>query len=255
MNLTTMDPKPLIAVLSALGALLTLITQRILNKRGLLTYQVVHTRVGVSADDAVFGSIRLTWNNNQVANLYSSAVELTNRSLKDYERVVVRVFTNDTSLLTERTEILGTTRVLSWTDEFSTQVHVAPGQQPTQAQRDLVWRQRDYLVETLNRGQVVRMHFLNAAKTQNQPTIWLDVLHPGTKLRFRVQQNQILGVPQPVAAVIGAIVGFALLGVLIAFVNSVWLVGLFALLYGFFAQLPGAILVRTWRTCRQWLGD
>ena len=39
MDLTTLDTKPLIGVASAVGgALLTLITQQILNKRGLFTH-------------------------------------------------------------------------------------------------------------------------------------------------------------------------------------------------------------------------
>ena len=72
--------------------------------RGLFTYFVWHNKVGVSVDDAVFGTVRVTWNDNLVANLYSSTVELRNESLKDYENVVVRVFSNDTIHLTERAE-------------------------------------------------------------------------------------------------------------------------------------------------------
>lgn len=255
MDLTAFDNKPLIGVASAVGGvLLTLVTQQILNKRALFTYIVRHSLVGVSADDAVFGSVRVTWNNNPIANLYSSTVELTNRSMKDYEDVVVRVFTSDTSLLTERTEIVGTTRILKWTDEFAAQLHVEPGHQASQAQLQLVWRQRDYLVPTINRGQMVRFHFLNAAATQNQPSIWLDILHKGVKLRFRVPQNQILGVPQPIAALVGALLGFVLLGVIITFIHSVWLAAFCSLVYGFFAQVPGAYVVKAWRSLRQWLG-
>ena len=110
---TALNNRFILALLAAiLGVVITLVTQRILGKRGLLTYFVWHSRVGVSADDAIFGSVRVTWNGNMVANLYSSALELRTESLKDYDNVIVRVFTNDTVLLTERTEVLGTTRIL-----------------------------------------------------------------------------------------------------------------------------------------------
>src|SRR5258705_11001118 len=99
------------------GVLLTLLTQYILNKRGLFTYSVRHDRLGVSADDAVFGSVQVTWNGNQVGHLYSSTIELLNRSMKDYENVVVRAFTSDTILLTERTDIVGTTQIAGWTHD------------------------------------------------------------------------------------------------------------------------------------------
>ena len=93
------------------GAILTLLIQRILNKSGLFTYFVSHYQVGVSAEDAVFGKVQVTWDNLPVANLYFSSVELRNESLKDYENVVVKVLTSTTSLLSERTEIVGTHRV------------------------------------------------------------------------------------------------------------------------------------------------
>jgi len=250
-----LDNKYLIAIASSVsGIALTLITQQILNKRGLFTYFVHHGRVGVSADDAIFGSVRVTWNGNPVANLYSSTIELVNHSMKDYENVVVRAFSNDTILLSERTEVVGTTRILSWSPEFSQRLAVPAGQVPTEAQRDLYSRQREFLVPVLNRGQIIRLHFLNAAKTPNQPTLWLDVLHKGVKARFRVPQPEFMGVPQPLAALVGVILGFAFLAWVIVTVQSLWLAALLALVYGFIAQLPGALLIRAWRRVKEWLG-
>lgn len=128
MDITTLlDNKYVIGVASGVGSVfLTLLTQQVHNKRGLFTYFVNHFRVGVSSDDTVFGSVRVTWNGNTVANLYSSTVELTNESMKDFEGVVVRAFTNDTILLTERTEIVGTTHIVEWTDAFKKRVRSHP---------------------------------------------------------------------------------------------------------------------------------
>lgn len=255
MDWTLFDNKYLIAVASsASGVVLTLLTQQLLNRRGLFTYFVHHSRVGVSADDAIFGSVRVTWNGQPVANLFSSTVELVNESTKDYENVVVRTYTNDSVLFTERNEIVGTTRFLNWTTDFAQRLAVPTGQAPTDAQRDLYSRQREYLVPVLNRGQSIRLDFLNAAKTQNHPTIWLDVLHKGVKVRFRVTQPQTLGVPQPVAALIGIVLGFILLGCIIAYVQTIWLAALVALIYGFLAQVPGALVVRGWRRIKEWFG-
>lgn len=250
-----LDNKYLIAIASSLcGIVLAVVTQQILNKRGLFTYFVHHNRVGVSADDAIFGSVRVTWNAQPVANLYSSTVDLINQSVKDYENVIVRAFTNDTILLTEKTEIVGTTRILNWTGDYAQRLAVPAGQAPTDAQRDLYSRQREYLIPVMNRGQMVRFHYLNAPRTQNQPTVWLDVLHKGVKVRFRVPQPQTLGVPQPTAALLGVAIGLILLGYIIAFVSTLWVAAVLALVYGFIAQVPGALVVRLWRRMKEWLG-
>jgi hypothetical protein len=111
-----------------------------------------------------------------------------------------------------------------------------------------------YNAEVMNRGQRIRLHFLNAAETQNQPTLWLDVLHKGVKVRFRAAQAEILGVRQPTAALVGIVLGFVLLGVMIAFVDTLWLAALGALIYGSALQIPGACVVKGWRRLREWFG-
>lgn len=255
MDLTLIENRYLVSVISAAGGVLaTLLTAQILSKRGRFTYFVHHYRVGVSADDAVFGSVRVTWNGTAVANLYSSTVELVNESMKDFENVTVTAFTNDSVLLTERTELVGTASIVAWTDEFSRQLEVAPGQAASPEQFEVHSRRREYLLPVVNRGQVIRFHFLNASKSGNQPSIWLSMVHKGVRLKFRIPQNQIFGVPQPLAALEGALLGFALVGFIVAFVDSVWIAALSSLLFGFVAQIPGAWLVRAWRWLRESLG-
>jgi len=254
-DLSLLENKYLIAFASSIGGvILTLITQQIANKIGLFTYFVRHSRVDVSVHDAAFGSVHVTWNGKHVENLHSSTVELINQSLRDYENVVVSACTSDTMLLTERTEIVGTSHVAKWTDEFLKQLQVKPGEQPTEAQIALHSSRRDYLLPVMNRGQIIRWHFLNAAKIRSQPSIWLDVVHKGVRLRFSPPQNEIFGVPQPRAALIGVVIGFVLLGVIIAMVQTVWIAALCSFAYGLVAQLPGAWTVKLWRYLRDWFG-
>ncbi len=126
MGLAILDNKLLIVIITGIVSVFgTLITQHLLNRRARFRYFVTHDRVGLSADDAIFGSVRVTWNGNALANLYYSTIELVNESMKDFEDVVVRVYTNNTALLTQRTEIVGTTHILNWTTEYSEQLHVA----------------------------------------------------------------------------------------------------------------------------------
>ena len=253
MELTFLQQNPLIvALLSAVvGAILTLLTQRILNKRGLFTFFVLHYRIGVSADDAVFGTVRVTWNNQPVNNLYLSSIELRNESLKDYENVTVRVHTNDTVLLTERTEIVGTSHMLQWTKDFEHKITVPPSSQPTSSQQKLYDSQREYVIPTMNRGQRVRLTYLNAAKTGQQPTISVDILHAGVKTKFRVAQSEFFGVPQSTAAWIGSASGVVFVAVVIAIVETSWLAAVVSFLYGLIVLVPGAGLIRLWR----WLRD
>jgi hypothetical protein len=252
---TVLNNKYFIGIAAAIGSmLLTILAQYLLNKRSLFRYFVWHNRVGVTTDDAIFGSVSVTWNNRIMANLYLSTIELINESMKDFENVIVRVFSNDTQLLTERTEVVGTTHFLQLTDEYAQRLTVPRNQTPTEAQINLYASQRDYLIPTMNRGQAIRFIYLNSATTQNQPTIWLDIVHKGVKLNFRVAHNKVFGVPQPNASLIGLIVCLFVFVVVIIFVDQIWLAATISFLLGLFAQILGAFVLKIWLGLKNLLG-
>lgn len=253
---TFLNDRFILVLLSVISTVvITIVTQRILRKRGLITYFVRHNQVGVSADHVIFGNVRVTWNGNEVPNLYSSTLELRNESLKDYDNVTVRVYTNDTTLLTEKTEVVGTTRNLEWSADFSQLLAVQPGAQATLAQQALHESGREYLIPTLNRGQAVRLIYLNVPRSERQPSIWLDIQHRGIKVKFRVAHDEFLGIPRPSAVLVGTALGVPLLAVVIATVNTVWIASGLAFLYGLLVLVPGAYSIKLWRWLRELVGD
>jgi hypothetical protein len=235
-------------IAGALGGVATAwLTHRVLNKRGTFSYFVNHSRVGLTVEDPIFGKVTALWNGNEIPNLYISSIELTNESMNDYENVVLRTYTSDTRLLSEQTQILDSPNILEWTDKFKQQLHVEPGAQPSTNQWAIFNGQREHLVPVLNRGQSVRLTFLNSANGPNAPTLWVAVSLKGVKVKFRVPQPQVFGVPGPKASLAGVLVGvLVVLGLLQAGLST-WVVGFVALLFGLGAQLPGAYAVRLWR--------
>jgi ABC-type antimicrobial peptide transport system permease subunit len=255
MSLQQMFQQYLPMIASAVGGmLLTWIVQQFQKKRGTFSYYVNHNRMAQSTEDAVFGAVGVTWNGNSVPNLYLSTVELVNESMNDYENVAVRAYTNDTNLFTEQTQIVGTSHILEWSEKYKGQLHVDGGNNATDSQRQIFSSQREYIIPAMNRGQVVRLNYLNSAKGNSQPNIWLDVVHKGVRLKFRRPQNQLLGVSQPLAALVGSTLGFFFIGVLIYTTTEVWIAALASLVYGLVAQVPGAYIIKTWRKCREFIG-
>lgn len=237
------------------GAVLTLTIQLLVAKRGLFTYSVIHNRVGVGADDPTFGDVKVTWNDRPIPHLYISTVEIRNESLRDYTGVVARVWSTTTQLLTERTEVEGTTHTLRWAPEYAALVAATPEQGALPDQMAFVYGRRDYLLATMNRGQVVRITFINAANSTNEPSIWVDILHPGVRIDYRVVSQQFWGVPQPAAALIGLVTGVGVIALIAALISSLPLAATLSFLYGVIVVIPGALLIRAWRRVRTALGD
>lgn len=236
------------------GIFVTWITQQILNKRAVFSYNVSHSRVGVSTDDAIFGSVRVTLNGDEVPNLYLSTIEIRNESSNDYENVNIRAWSNDTLLLSEQTYIDETSYILEWSDKYKEYLRLADGQKISQAQRDLYNRQREFTVPAINRGQIIKLFFLNSAKGNTDPSIWVDIQKKGIKLAFRRPINTIHGESQPHAALVGVIMGLLIGAVLIANITVLWLAVCVAMIYGLIAQTPGAYLIKLWHKCREAIG-
>ena len=237
------------------GTTLTLLTQRLLHKRGLFTYFVSHFPAGLTTDDPVFGTVRVTWNNSPVQNLYLSRVELRNESLNDYEGIVLRVVGNDTTLLTEQTGLAGTTRALSWTEQFSQQLSVQQGNPATPSQIATFSRLREFEIPTMNRGQIVYLRFLNDATPGKVPRIDLEVLHKGVRLEFRMNRQQYMGVPLPSATLVGIALGtLFLLGVNLLTVEA-WVVASLSFVFGLVVRIPGALAIKAWRWFRDKIGN
>lgn len=256
MNLLQILQNEYISIIAGgLGGIATAwITQRVLNKRGIFSYTVTHNRVGITAEDAIFGNVAVSWNGTPVQNLYLSTIEMKNESMNDYENVVVSAFTSDTRLMTEQTQLLDTPNVLEWSEKYKKQVHVEPGSAPTESQRNTHNSSREYVVPILNRGQSIKITYLNSAKGATTPSIWLSVAQKGVKLKFQVPQNQILGVPQGQAALFGVFIGVAVLIALSLSIQEPWLVASIAMIYGFVAQLPGAYAIKLIRRARELIG-
>ena len=117
------DSKLLLAAISAvaggfIGNLIAVMRGRVKT----IEYTVSHDRMAFSTDDKIFGSIRVTWQKHEVTNLFSTRVTSENQTGKDFTNIKVKVYTGDTLLLSERTEIPGTTYVPKWTDEYKQQI-------------------------------------------------------------------------------------------------------------------------------------
>lgn len=255
MDLTWLtESKLLLAVLAGFGGILaTLLTQQLLNRRSLLTYYAQHMRVGMSADDKIYGNVRVTWNESPVANLFLSTIHLRNASNRDLTDVKVIAFSNDADLLTENAALLDTTQLLHYTTDFESRLQVPPGEQPTDEQFRLYRARREYSLPTFNRGQAIRMQFLAAAHEATGPSIWLDIVHPGVRLQYRDVPPEFLGAPKQPATYVGLSITAIAVVMLVSASDNTWLVGLCSFVLGLMFMVPGALAIRAWRQVQTWL--
>jgi hypothetical protein len=195
--MTELENKILISILSfVVGGVATAVVNYFRNRLRTLEYRVFHDRVAFAADDTIFGNVRVTWQNTEVRNLFVCTAVLENATTKDYSNLKVKIFTGDeTLLLTQYVELVGTSFTPGFTDEFKKLIEVPDGQQPTTQQFNTYHHNREFIIPTFNRGQKLLTRFLVTVPNSTQgPAIWMDALHTGLKLKYAPNHNQILGV-------------------------------------------------------------
>lgn len=234
------------------GALLTVVIGAVRRKMARLQYTVTHNRIGISAEDALFGNVKLTWQNTPVQNLHMSVLDISNASTEDFANLEVRIYSgNDTVMLNERTGISDSPYIVTHSPAYSARIHVPPGQQPTQQQFQEYWHNREYLVLVLNRGQKLTFHYLTTVPGGGAPAIWAATLHKGLRLRYVPNVQMTMGVPVPAAALMGIVIGLVLLVPIGLFVSAASLAAVIGFAIGLFAQLLGALCIRAGSAVRR----
>lgn len=236
-----------------LGVLGTFVTSLLLRRRGVVDYFVQHNQVGISTADDLFGNVQVTWNGNNVPNLYFSKITVTNRSSRDLEDVRLTIYTNNSRLLTESTHLLGTASIVKYSQEYQEEINVPPGEAPTETQTKKYLRSREYLLPVFNRGQSAEFNLLSAADMQTGPFMLVDLVHKGVTLKYAVPPQMILGAPVQQASVAGTIFGVVLVSLLVLYLENVVLIATLSLALGLSAQIPGAYIVRAISSFVRWI--
>jgi hypothetical protein len=193
---------------AAVGAAVTLTVTRLLAKTARFRFSKTVERIALSADDAVFGSVRMTWQNQPMRNLYMASIEIENCSNRDFENVDFKVYVApDTSLLTERTPIPNTPYIVKWSPEYKASIAVAQGAQPTAAQWGIYYHSRDYLLPVFNRGQILHFSYLCTRPNDDvQPDIFVSSQLKGARMNEQLRRNVLFGVPTQICLARGLVI-------------------------------------------------
>lgn len=239
---------------AAIGIAATFITQRLLNRRGVFSYTVTHNRIGISTDDSVFGSVAITFNGEKFQNLYLSTIELKNESLNDYENIVFSAYSGDTKLMTEQAQATETLDTIHWSSAYDKKLQVISENGPSPDQLKLFYERREYFVPVFNRGQTIKITYLNSAYLASIPNIWLSASIKGVRLKFRSDEKRVIGIPKIDATLIGVTVGVIVLLLLMRADFAAPIAAAIAMIYGISTQFVGAYLTKAWQWLRNVLG-
>jgi hypothetical protein len=231
-----LENKLALSLISAVaGIFLTTVVQKLLSKTARFRYSTNVQRVAVSADDAVFGNVRVTWGDSTTdRNLYIVELEIENCSSRDFEDVGFNVYVApQTILLNERSSVEGTPYIVPWSDAFKNSIAVATGTAPAESQQKIYYHSRDYILKVFNRGQLLRLNYLCTRPNDDVlPELFVGTLLKGARLSRQDRQRLFYGVPIQIAMVRGLAIAGLVVVTCGYYLHSVWVAALVSMITG-----------------------
>jgi hypothetical protein len=226
------------AALFLLGGFVTHIWAKYRARITTLRYNVWHYPLGFSADDPVFGSVKLSYNDTPVKNLFMSTVTLANDSTRDLSEIDLNIVADaDSVILVSHGRNQASLNDLQFTDKFSEALRDANQTKNWTA----VARRRDYSVPVLNRGDTITFGLLITNPKGAQPHLTVACDEAGVRLRFAFEKPKILGEPQDVSAWLGSAIALLACWPLIKFVPNKTLAVFIAAALGILAMGLGVL--------------
>lgn len=216
-------------------------------KTTVLTYAVHMDRFAESADDVIFGNVGVNWQGRPVPNLYLATVTVDNPTLRDLDDLHLHAYVSvGLTLLTERSQVEGSPRIVPYDPDFAARVFPADGEAATPMQLQIYNSSRQYRLPVFNRGQRIRLSYLCTydASAGDPPMIYVTGERKGTKLVQRPGALAMFGVPLKAAQGLG-LVATVLVVLTCGWLQlNVWVAGIVSAVVGLFAQLVGAAIYR-----------
>ena len=237
-------------ILIVIGVFIDNIIHKIRNKSGKFGYISYFNRIALSMDDPIFGSIKITWRENPVKNLYLFIIEVENLTYKDYEDLEFKVYSgDDTIILNEKTAVINSPYIIPLSKSYLERLTVPEGQQLNPQQMNEYNHNREYLLPTFNRGQKIRFSYLCSKPNDvREPGVFISTLTKGIKLKKlknpSVIINPILNVPVPIAVFYALIIAALVIVLCGLFIRNIWWASAISMSVGLTGQLFGAIAYR-----------
>ncbi len=173
------------------GGLLTHFWDKYKSRVTALKYRITYQTYGTTFDDPTWGSLKMTYNEITVKNLYNVTVYVQNDSNKDLKDLKFNIRCDDNNesiIILSYVSKVGGPNILKLTDEF--EKHLG-GKEP-----QYLLAQRDYKVPILNRGDQIEIYLLVTNYKNLQPCISVHCDHLGLKMEYSEKQPwDILGIP------------------------------------------------------------
>lgn len=207
-----------------------------------LRYQIEHTYLGASQTDELFGTLKVTLNDEEYANVYLSTVALANDTGKDLKDLELNVAPDqETKVLGSYASKSSSMKWLPFADEFQQVVNQAIA--GDQASATYIQTRRDYKIPVLNREENVTITLLTTNAASQQPSLAVGCDHVGVRLQQAPAVPHMYGEPQTLSTWIGIAIVFVLAWPIVILIPSKavavtvgLLLGIFCLGFGIVAR-------------------
>jgi hypothetical protein len=204
--------------------------------------------VAFTTPDFGWGKVDILYEGKPAGNIHITTVRLRNDSQVDLEGLEVQCqVTEGTMVLRSSAQVIGGLDALPFAPAYAGILAESGKRKLTVAELAVWGRRSDFVIPTLNRSAAVDLTFLLARADHAAPAISLYCNHRGVRLLHEAPAKMFWGVNETKAALVGLLVGLAVVFTVVRYGAATWPGALFPWLIGASGVAVGASAIRLWR--------
>jgi hypothetical protein len=230
------------------GAVVGHLWTRYRRRLATLRWTVHGQPIAFATEDFGWGKVEILYNGQPAGNLHIINVQVVNDSQIDLTEVELDVqMSEGTNVLRSAAQVQGTVNLLPFAGGYATML-AAAGERALTAGELATWTRRsDFRVPVLNRGGIVDLRFLVTRADFATPTASVHCNHAGVRVRPERPAQQLWGVNQARASLVGLFVGLVAVEIIVRAGGGNWAGVGVAWLIGAVGAAIGVVVVKTWR--------
>lgn len=218
------------------------------NKIPKIRYSISKSLVGMTKNDAIFGSVKVLYHEVLVENIYFCNIFLVNTSNQDFKDLELVLWSDqESTLLSSTAAKTNTISILELTEKYINKLSAA-----TPQERINIWKTRPYSVPVFNRDETINVSCLVTNEKGKEPNVYLDCNHPGLKIEANFVKPELFwGEDKGISSLWGLVASGIILIPILYYIPSKITVTIIAFFLGGLCILPGVLVIKAFKLLKK----
>jgi len=228
------------------GGLITIVTSKLLQKRSRFVIERNDEEFKQGHNLPIGANLQILFGQREITNFRITRFSIKNESTNDFENIKIRIWSGpDRYILHDQIRRIDFLDEIPYHPEFVAVLQPSESGKHSESQINKYYTQREYLIPTLNRFDIVEITVVSTVEPQKDSNVWIEIPHKGIRVINKYNRTFLIGAPHDEIWPYTLFFIIILIALSALFFQNPWIIALIAGLGSGFGSYFGAIIYKT----------